>query len=264
MAATIDVNCDVGESFGACRMGADGEIMPYITSANIACGFHAGDPMTLRRTVMLAARHGAAIGAHPGFPDLMGFGRRVMECSAEEIRSYVIYQIGAIQAFCTACGVRLRHVKPHGALYNMSAANPELFRAIAEATASVDPSLILVTLAGKHAELLAKAGGETGVRIAFEAFPDRAYTPDGALAPRGEAGAVIRDPERVAERAVQMAVEGQTATIDGAFIPIKAHTLCIHGDSPIALESARAIRAALDSAGVLLRPMEDVIQGSLR
>lgn len=262
MAATIDINCDMGEFFGARSMGADEEIMPFITSANIACGFHAGDPMSLDRTVKLAARCGAAVGAHPGFPDIMGFGRRAMECSIEEIRNYVIYQIGAIQAFCAAHGVRLRHVKPHGALYNMSAAKPELFRAIAEAAASVDPSLVLVTLAGKNAESLARAGGEAGVRVAFEAFPDRAYTPEGALVSRGEPGAVLYDPGQVAKRAMQMAIEGRAATLDGGVIPIEAHTLCIHGDSPTAADCARAVRTALEKEGVLVRILEDVLRAS--
>lgn len=253
--AQIDLNCDMGESFGVYSIGMDDAVIRYITSSNIACGFHAGDPMVISRTVKMAADHGAAIGAHPGFPDLMGFGRRNMDCTIEEVRNYVIYQVGAIRAFCKIHGLRLQHVKPHGSLYNMSVGNEEMSRAIAEAVAAVDSDLILMTLAGKHAELMAGIAREAGIRIALEAFPDRAYTPEGALASRNTPGAVITDPGAAAERAVRMALEGRVIAMDGNSIPMEVHTLCVHGDTQNAVEMARAIRMALDAEGIEIVPV---------
>lgn len=253
--AQVDINCDMGESFGTYRIGADERIIRYISSANIACGFHAGDPVVMNRTFLLAATHGVEVGAHPGFPDLMGFGRRNLDCSLEEIRNYVIYQVGAALAFCRVHGVKLQHVKPHGSLYNMSVGNEEVARTMAEAVASVDSNLILVTLAGRHGELMTRIAARTGIRIAMEAFPDRAYTPDGHLASRRIPGAVIENPEQVVERAVRMASEGCVISLDGSSIPLRAHTLCVHGDNHGAVELAAGIREALEAGGIAVVPM---------
>lgn len=253
--AQVDLNCDMGESFGAYTMGMDEEVLPHITSANIACGFHAGDPQVLDRTVKMAGSFGVGIGAHPGFPDLMGFGRRNMDCTLEEIRNYVIYQVGAVQAFCKVHGLRLQHVKPHGSLYNMSVGNEGIARAIVEAVASVDPGLILVALAGKAAGVMERIAGESGVRLALEAFPDRAYTAEGTLVSRRLPGAVIEDPLEASERAVRMAAEGCIMAADGTPIPLKVHTLCVHGDNPAAVDLVRTIRTALETSGVQVLPM---------
>lgn len=246
----IDLNCDMGESFGAYTIGMDGDVIRHITSANIACGFHAGDPVVMARTVALAAEHGVAPGAHPGFPDLMGFGRRNMQCSLDEVRDYIIYQVGAINAFCTSAGVPLQHVKPHGSLYNMAVGNEPMARAIAEAVASVDASLILLSLAGKHAPLMRKIADDVGITVAFEAFPDRAYSPDGVLAPRSQPGAVITDGHQAAERALRMASEGTVVAVDGSVIEMDVSTLCVHGDNPEAVSLVRDIRKTLESEGV--------------
>ncbi len=251
----IDLNCDMGESFGSWRLGRDAEVIAFITSANIACGFHAGDPLVMDRTVALAAARGVGVGAHPGYPDLKGFGRRNLDCTAEEVAADIVYQIGAIQAFCAARKVRLQHVKPHGALYNTAVGNEPLFRAIARAVASVDPSLLLVTLAGGHAERMRRIGREEGVTVVFEAFPDRAYTPEGALVSRRLPGAVITDPQQVAQRALRMATEGRIIAADGTVLEMAIDTLCVHGDTPTALALVQQIRAGLQDAGVALLPM---------
>lgn len=258
----IDINCDMGESFGAYTLGMDEAIIASVSSANIACGFHAGDPQVMSRTVKLAVEHGVAIGAHPGFPDLMGFGRRNMECSGTEIEDYLIYQIGALQAFCKAHGTRLCHVKPHGALYNMAVGNEALVRAIVRAIARVDTSLFMVTLAGGHADRMAAIAGEEGISTLFEAFPDRAYTAEGTLVSRRLPGAVVDDCEEVASRAVRMAVEGAVIAVDGTRVPLKAHTLCLHGDNPHGVALAAAIRNRLETAGVAVRPMTECLQPS--
>jgi len=251
----IDINCDMGESFGAYSLGMDEAIIASVSSANIACGFHAGDPQVMNRTVTLALKHGAAIGAHPGFPDLLGFGRRIMACSSEEIEAYLIYQIGALQAFCTAQGTHLCHVKLHGALYNMAAGNESLVRSIAGAIASVDTSLSMVALAGPYAVRTAAIADEEGIATLFEAFPDRAYTPEGHLVSRRLPGAVIHDPEEAADRAVRMAVEGVVIAIDGTRVPLAVHTLCVHGDNPNGVAMAATIRSRLEAAGIAVRPM---------
>lgn len=251
----IDLNCDMGESFGAYTLGMDDAIIASISSANIACGFHAGDPQVMRRTVKLALDHGVAIGAHPGFPDLQGFGRRNMDCGGQEIEDYLIYQIGALQAFCTAHGTRLRHVKPHGALYNMAVGNESLVRSVARAIASVDTSLFMVTLAGGNADRMAAIAGEEGITTLYEAFPDRAYTPEGTLLSRRLPGAVIHDAEEAADRAVRMAVDGVVLAVDGSPVPLSVHTLCVHGDNPNGVALAATIRSRLEGAGVRVRPM---------
>jgi UPF0271 protein len=251
----IDLNCDMGESFGAYTMGMDGEILRYVSSANIACGFHAGDPRVMNRTVRMARDHGVGIGAHPGFPDLGGFGRRNLGLSLEELRDDLIYQIGALQAFCTHHGVRMQHVKPHGALYNLAVGNEPMARTIAQAIAGLDPGLTLVTLAGKHTALMNRIGGEAGLRMVFEAFPDRAYTPEGTLVARSRPGAVIHDPREAAERALRMAAEGVVIAVDGTRISLQVDTLCVHGDNPAALDLARAIHERLEKSGIAVTPM---------
>lgn len=258
---SIDLNCDMGEAFGRYHLGMDEEIIRHITSANIACGWHAGDPLVMDRTVKLAVENNVGIGAHPGYPDLPGFGRRNMDCTPQEICQYVIYQIGALKAFCTANGTRLGHVKPHGALYLTAVDNPDVARAAAEGVANVDPGLIFVTLAGKKGEIMKQAGQEMGLPVACEAFPDRAYTPDGTLQARREPGAVIEDPAEVAERALRMVLEERVIAVDGSSIPLKADTLCVHGDTPTAVTLTGNIRHALEKEGVTLSSMQSVVGG---
>jgi len=240
----------MGESFGVYKLGFDEGLMPYISSADIACGFHAGDPMCMRRTVHLAEETGVAIGAHPSFPDLMGFGRRDMRVTPEEIRNYIIYQVGALQVFTKA--KRLQHVKPHGALYNMGAGDEELARAVAEGIREVDPNLILVGLAGSA---WIKVGQEMGLRVASEVFADRALTPDGILVPRSHTGAVIHDPEEVAARSLRMVTEGKAIAINGEEINIRGDTICLHGDTPRAADLARTLKERLEAAGIAVVPM---------
>jgi UPF0271 protein len=251
----IDLNCDMGESFGAYTLGLDEEVIKYISSANIACGWHAGDPTVMNRTVRLAAAHGVGIGAHPGYPDLMGFGRRHMDCAASEIRDHVIYQIGALKAFCASNGAMMRHVKPHGALYLAAAEKPETARSVVEAVAGVDPELMCLALAGPKGELMAEACSKAGLQIVREAFPDRAYTREGMLTPRRSPGAVLSDPKEVAARALMIAQEGKIEASDGTFISLDAQTICVHGDNPTAVDLVREIRRLLESEGVAIRPM---------
>ncbi len=251
---SIDLNCDMGESFGAYTMGMDEAVIPHITSANIACGWHAGDPLVMDKTIRMAREHGVNSGAHPGYPDLMGFGRRNMVLSPEEIKNYMIYQIGALQGFCTAHGTRVSHVKPHGSLYLKSVEDEETARSVAEGIVSVDPNIAFIALAGKKGALMGKIGKEVGLRVIYEAFPDRAYTPEGTLAPRKDPGAVIKDPEIVTERAVMMAKEGKIIAVDGSEITIEAETLCIHGDTPGAVDLVRNIRETLEARGVKVAP----------
>lgn len=251
----IDINCDMGESFGAYTLGRDSEIISSISSANIACGFHAGDPQVMARMVRLARDHGVAIGAHPGFPDLLGFGRRNMACSLEEIDAYLTYQIGALQAFCTANATRLHHIKPHGALYNLAVGNEDLVQAMARAIARIDRSLILVLLAASDNNRMTAIAREEGITTVFEAFPDRAYTPQGTLVSRQQPGAVIHDPEEAAARAVRMVTEGVVLAVDGTEVPLSAQTLCVHGDNPSGVLLAGAIRRRLESAGIAICPV---------
>jgi UPF0271 protein len=246
----IDLNSDVGESFGNYKLGLDEEVIPLISSANIACGFHAGDPTVMRHTIAIAKKNGVAIGAHPGFPDLIGFGRRNLDASLEEIRDYVTYQIGALQAFTAAAGMTLQHVKPHGALYNMAVKDPTIWDAVAEAIAAVNARLILYVLAGMDRENLKAIGAKHGLRIAYEFFGDRAYNPDGSLVSRKEPGAVIHDGDIVAEKIVKMVKEGRVVCIDGTEIDMTADTICVHGDNPAALSLVQKIRATLQASGV--------------
>lgn len=252
---TIDLNCDLGESFGSYKIGMDEEILSYITSANIACGWHAGDPLVMDKTVKMAVQCGVNVGAHPGYPDLMGFGRRSMDCTLDEIRGYMVYQIGALQAFCSAHGTTLRHVKPHGALYNTAVQKEDVARVIAEAIASVNPDLLYVVLAGEVADRMKRISQEAGIEVVFEAFADRAYTNEGTLVSRRLPGAVIKDPEKVAERALKMAREGEVISVDGSPISIEAQTMCVHGDTPGAVGLVRHIRETLEAGGVKVEPM---------
>ena len=255
----IDMNSDVGESFGVYKLGLDEEVIPHITSANIACGFHAGDPGVMRKTVALAKQYGVEVGAHPGFSDLMGFGRRNVDATLEEIQDYIIYQTGALIAFARSQGLKLQHVKAHGSLYNMAVVNPGIWEAMAEAVAKVDRDIILVVLASSKRELLLEMGKRHGLRIAFEAFPDRAYNKDGSLVSRKEKGAVIHDYEIVARRGLKMALEGKVVALDGTEIELRADTLCVHGDNPAAVEMVKRIRQELKVAGVAVTPMKNFV-----
>jgi UPF0271 protein len=247
----LDLNADMGESFGAYKLGQDELLMPSITSASVACGFHAGDPGVMRATVALARKHGVAVGAHPSFPDLVGFGRREMRATPREVEDFVVYQIGAIAAMAAAEGLRLQHVKAHGALYNMAVRDASLADAIARATAAVDPSLILFGLPGSQ---LIAAGQRAGLRTAREGFADRAYKPDGTLVPRNEPGALIEEADAVVARAVSMARGRTISAIDGSSITLEVETVCVHGDTPDAAMLASRIRAALIDAGVSVLP----------
>ena len=248
---SIDLNADLGEGFGRYRLESDAELLTLVSSANIACGFHAGDPIVMRETVSRAEARRVVIGAHPSYPDLMGFGRREMAASPEEIEAYVVYQIGALAAFCGAHGARLRYVKPHGALYNRAARDVGAARAIARAIRSVDPALILLGLDGTP--MLSEAAAE-GVDIAREAFVDRAYQPDGQLVPRGQAGAVLDDIPAVVERAVRMVTDRYVIAIDGTRRIVRPDSLCVHGDGPHAVAIVRALRERLESLGIDVAP----------
>ena len=252
---TIDLNCDLGESFGNYTLGLDEQVMDHITSANIACGFHAGDPLVMGQTVELAVPRHVGLGAHPGLPDLMGFGRRKMTCSPDELYHYTLYQIGALQSMAQAHSGRLNHVKPHGALYHMVLEDRETARAVAQAVHDFDPSLFCVTLAGPKGDLMQDVIEDIGLRVMREAFPDRAYTAEGRLAPRGTPGAVVTDPNLVAERAVKMACEHTVISTDGHPITLKAQTFCVHGDTPTALDLVKSIGLTLEKNGVTLQTM---------
>ena len=248
----VDLNCDLGESFGNYTCGMDASVIPHISSANVACSFHAGDPLVMQKTVALAAKHGTAVGAHPGFPDLVGFGRRNMAVSPLELKAMVIYQIGALKAFCHSQGVTLQHVKPHGAMYNMAAKDRKLADAICEAIAEVDDSLILLGLSGSE---MLKAAKAKGLRCASEVFADRAYEPDGSLTPRALEGSVITDEEEAINRVLQMVKSGTVVARNGQTIPIEADSICLHGDGVKAVEFARRIRQALTDSGVEIVPL---------
>jgi len=245
----IDLNADLGESFGAWSMGQDAQLMPLISSANVACGFHAGDPGTMRKTVRLARAHGVAVGAHPGFPDLGGFGRREMTLTPQEIEDLVLYQIGALAAIARSEGVRLQHVKAHGALYNMACRDEAMAEAIAKAVLAFDPTLVLFGLPGSA---LLQAGLDAGLPVAAETFADRAYHADGSLAPRSEPGSVIHEVDMVVARAVRMVCEETVVASDGTSMRVEADTLCLHGDTPGAAVLAAAVRRGLEDAGVMV------------
>ena len=249
---SIDLNCDMGESFGAYKLGMDDEIMQYISSANIACGFHAGDPQVMDKTVKMAVENSVAVGAHPGYPDLMGFGRRSMTLTQDEIKQYLIYQTGALKAFCRVHGAKLQHVKPHGALYLDAVDNADIARSIAGGIMDFDPDLKVVALAGKQGETMRLVGEEMGLKVVYEAFPDRAYTPEGTLVSRKEPGAVISDPEVVAKRALDMA-NGFVKAVDGSMINLEVQTLCVHGDNLAAVELVKTIRDVLQANDIKIK-----------
>jgi 5-oxoprolinase (ATP-hydrolysing) subunit A len=256
MATRFDFNCDMGESFGPWKMGLDADVIRFVTSANIACGFHAGDPATMYRTVRLAEAHGVGVGAHPGFRDLQGFGRRTLGATPDEVRGDLLYQIGALTAFTRA--KKLQHVKPHGALYNMAVPGGDLARAIGEAVLEADSSLILIVLAGSK---WADQAEHMGLRVAREAFADRALMPDGTLVPRSRPGSVIHDASEVIERSLRLAIDKTVVAISGEVVHVDADTLCLHGDTPDAVSLASALRAALEGAGVELAPLGAWNQG---
>lgn len=243
----IDLNCDIGEGFGIYQAGLDEKIMPYISSANIACGFHAGDFSTMNKTVQLALENNVAIGAHPGLPDLQGFGRRTMAVSPQEVFEIVLYQIGALHAFVVANGGKLRHVKPHGALYNMAATDPKLSEAIAEAIYRFQSGLILFGLAGSE---LIKAGEKIGLQTASEVFADRTYQRDGTLTPRDQPNALIHHVEQAANQAIRMIKEHKVRSIEGIDLSVQADTICLHGDSPSALRFACELNKRFVSEGI--------------
>ena len=244
---SIDLNSDMGESYGVYRLGADRDVLLHVTSANIACGFHAGDPNTIARTVDAAIASGVAIGAHPGFDDLRGFGRRAMQVSAEEVYNITVYQVGAVKAFAEARGGRLAHVKAHGALYNMSARNRDMASALCTAVRDVDSNLIFYGLAGSD---LVTAAHEVGLQCAEEVFADRTYQDDGSLTPRSEPGAMITDVQVAINQVLTMLEQKRVRALNGAWVNVKPDTLCIHGDQPGAAEFAAQISAALLDAGV--------------
>ncbi|GGE10692.1 UPF0271 protein [Aureimonas endophytica] len=250
MTPTIDLNSDLGESYGAWTMGEDETLLGLVSSANVACGFHAGDPAGILRTLKAAAARGVAVGAHVSYPDRVGFGRRDMDVASEELVADVIYQIGALQRLAAVAGTRVAYVKPHGALYNRIAADPRQGRDVVEAMVLADPTLILMGLAGAPVLRLAE---DAGLRTVSEAFADRAYTPAGALLSRREAGAVIHDPDRVAARMARLAASGEIEAVDGSIIRLRAESICIHGDSPGAVAIAKAVRARLEAEGVAIR-----------
>jgi 5-oxoprolinase (ATP-hydrolysing) subunit A len=243
----IDLNCDMGESFGRYELGEDEAVLASVTSANIACGFHAGDPLVIDRTVRAAAAHGVAVGAHPAYPDLQGFGRRLMDLTAEEIEAFTLYQVAALAGFARAHGVELAHVKPHGALYNQAAKDLRTAKAIVRGVTRFSRGLILVGLAGSA---LVEAARDAGLRAAAEGFPDRAYNPDGSLMPRSLPGAVLDSPQAICANAVRLAREGVRIANEGIQQNIPIDTLCIHGDHPGAAHHAAEVRKALEAAGI--------------
>ncbi len=247
---SIDLNCDMGESFGAWRMGNDAELMNYVSSVNIACGFHAGDASVMRKTVEISLEKGVAVGAHPSFPDLQGFGRRRMSLSAPEIFDIVLYQVSALKGICEAFGAELHHVKPHGALYNQAAQNSEIARAIAEAVKAIDKNLVFYGLSGS---CLISEAENLGLKTASEVFADRTYQADGSLTPRSETNALIEDSKQAVSQVLQMIKEQTVTATSGENVPLNAETICIHGDGENALNFARTIREKLINNGIQIR-----------
>lgn len=260
MTARVDLVADVGEGFGSYRMGADEEILPVLTSANVACGFHAGDPRTMDTTVATCVRLGVAIGAHPSFPDLAGFGRRTMDLTYDEIRTDILYQVGALDAFARTRGARLAHVAPHGRLGNLAVTENRYAIGVADAVVQFDPDLLVLTQPGE----LAREAGARGLRVGLLGLPDRAYEDDGNLVSRTEPGAVLHDPEQIAERAVMMAVDGAVVSRHGRRIEIACDSILLHGDTPGAVQTARAVRVALDRADVDVRALRGTVGSAPR
>ena len=256
MARTIDLNADLGESYGSYRLGRDGDLIPLLTSAQVACGFHAGDPRVMDETVGRCRAAGVAVGAHPGLPDHVGFGRRVMELTPREAETDVLYQVAALDGFCRRHDLTLQHVKPHGALYNQASVDAELARGVAAGIAAFDPDLILVCQFGSE---LARAGAAAGLRVAHEGFVDRAYDARGRLTPRDVEGAIYHDPELAVAQALRMIEDDTVVALAGTVVEIRVDTLCVHGDNPDALEFVRLLRERLTAAGVELRPMREIV-----
>ena len=246
-----DLNSDLGESFGAYTIGADDDIIPLVSSVNIACGWHAGDPLVMQKAVALAKQYGVSIGAHPGYPDLLGFGRRNLSASPAEVKAYIQYQVGALSAFCRAAGVRLHHVKPHGAMYNTAGADIKLARAVAEAVAEIDDSLVLLALSGSA---MIRAAEEIGLPCASEVFADRNYEEDGSLRARSKPDSIIKDEDECIARVLRMVTEGKVTAVTGRDIDIRADSICVHGDTPKALLFIQRIRDALTEKGAVIRP----------
>ncbi|MFC7321802.1 LamB/YcsF family protein [Halobacillus campisalis] len=256
MSFSVDINCDMGESFGAYEIGRDEEILDFVTSANIACGFHAGDPATMRKTVKSAIEKGVGIGVHPGLQDLVGFGRRNMSISPKEAYDLVVYQIGALSGFVKAEGGQLQHVKPHGALFNMAAKDASLAEGIAEAVYDVDSELILFGLSGSE---LVNAGKKVGLKTANEVFSDRTYQYDGSLTARTESNALITDSNEAIQQVVRMIKENKVKTVQGEDLSILAETICIHGDGVHALDFAKNISSTLNEAGIEVKKIKDIL-----
>lgn len=252
----VDLNCDLGESFGAYTIGMDEKVIPLISSCNIACGFHASDPEVMKKTVEMAKEAGIGIGAHPGYPDLMGFGRRNLNVSPAEAGAYITYQLGALYAFAKSAGVRIQHVKPHGAFYNMAGKDYELALAIAKAVQAFDPELILLGLSGSES---VRAAQDIGLPAAREVFADRAYMPDGSLMPRTREGAVIHDEEIAIRRVIRMVKEHRITACDGNDIEIVPDSICVHGDNVKALAFVTRIRAALEAEGIGIAPLSEIV-----
>lgn len=252
---TIDFNSDIGESYGAFKVGQDEPILDIITSANIACGYHAGDHNVMAQTVALAAQKNVAVGAHPGFYDLMGFGRRNIKTSTKDIYNSVVYQISALNGFCKIYNVTMQHVKPHGALYNMAATDPKIAEAIAEAVYDYNPNLILFGLSGKE---LVKAGEKIGLNVANEVFADRTYQNDGTLTPRTSDKAMIKDVNEAKDQVLMMIKEGKVKSVDGTIIELQADTVCIHGDEPTALLFAQQLRYMLLNEGIWIKSIGEL------
>ena len=249
---SIDLNCDLGESFGAYTIGMDSAVIPYITSANIACGYHAGDPLVMQKTVAACKASGVHIGAHPGYPDLMGFGRRNIAAAPAEVKAYIQYQVGALSAFCAAAGVPLCHVKPHGAMYNMAAKDEALARAVCEGILEVNPGLTLLALSGSA---MVRAARALGLPVKSEVFADLGYQADGTLVPRRQPGAMITDEDEAIARVIRMAKEGVVRSVNGIDVPLVADSVCVHGDGEKALAFVRRIRAALTDAGIEVKAL---------
>lgn len=252
----VDLNCDLGESFGSYTIGNDDQVIPLITSANVACGYHASDPVVMDQTLSMAKEAGIRIGAHPGFPDLMGFGRRNLSVSPTEAKAYVLYQLGALDAFCRVHGMKMQHVKPHGAFYNMAAKDYELSRAICEGIREFDPQLIVLALSGGE---LARAARDMGLRTALEVFADRAYEEDGSLVNRRREGAMITDENLAVARVVRMVKEKKVTAVTGKDIPIQADSVCVHGDGAKALVFVEKIRRALTEEGVEICALDRIV-----
>lgn len=252
----VDLNSDLGESFGRYTLGNDDKIIPLITSANVACGYHASDPVVMGKTVAEGTRAGIRVGAHPGFPDLMGFGRRNMNVTPAEAKAYVLYQIGALDAFCRANGAKMQHVKPHGALYNMAAKDYALSKAICEGIKEYDDSLIVLALSGGE---LVRAARDMGLRTAMEVFADRAYEEDGTLVDRRKEGAMITDENEAIARVIRMVKEKKVTAITGRDIPIQADSVCVHGDGAKALAFVEKIRAAFVEEGIEICSLDEIV-----